>query len=133
MSVHNTYSSVNALIPTNNEYATFFEGMYIVDANPSACRSIILTAALDTVTQTAKLLYYVNSTAGSAVSPFKYVRAFILIFDTALRTSTIKYKHLTWSWQTAINKVTSTINGNSNKTTFSIAINPDKRCIVTFK
>lgn len=119
MSVHNTFSSVNALIPLNNNYATFFEGIYIVSANPSNCKLIILTASLDYPTQTAKLLYYVNSTSGVLYNPIKYVRAFILIFDTALRTNTLRYKHLSWSWQTTTLKTTTTINGNSNKTTYN--------------
>jgi len=73
------------------------------------------------------MLFNTQSSSPGQYSFIKAVKTFVMIFDTALRTSTIKYKYLTWNW-TAPTTIT-----NTTKFTYKLAINPDKRCIVNFK
>lgn len=122
-----------AVIPASNSFANFFEGVWVQTANPSKCRLLWIVGGVDAATQTARMLWWANTTSGVAYNAVKYVRAFMLIFNNGLASTHMRYKYLSWGWQTTTNIVTTTVSANSNKTTYVIPIAPDKRCLVTFK
>lgn len=96
-----------------------------------------MVSGLDVATQTARMLWWANTSQGVLYNAVKYVRVFMLIFNTGLASSNVRYKFLTMGWLTTTNAVTT-----STKTTYTIGkkfiikignLNPDRRCIVTFK
>lgn len=58
----------------------------------------------------------------------KLVKAFVLVFDTSVKNSTFKFKLLSWNWVSPSGQLNQT-----TKTTFNLAVTPDKRCVVTYR
>lgn len=117
---YNTNITTATTVPATFSYNTFFEGLYIATANPSNCRLVWVVSSLDFATQTAKVLWWANTTQGVLFNAVKYVRVFGMIINTGLASTILRYKYFTVGWQTTTSPTTSTINANSNKTTYNL-------------
>ncbi len=115
-------------VPTNNDIHSFIESIGI-DSHSYDCKYATFT--LSSNSTSVSIIW--NAPSNTQAVKIKYIKVFVLIFDTALRTSTLRFKYLTWSW--AVGTVTSqtAINGHSNRTLYTLPVVPDKRCVITYK
>ncbi len=128
MLLSNTSYTNTVAVPTSNDIQSFIESIGI-DSHPTDCKYAAFTLSSTSTSITISW----NAASNTQPATIKYIKVFVLIFDTALRTSTMRFKYLTWSW--AVGTVTSqtVINGNANKTQYTLPIVPDKRCVITYK
>jgi hypothetical protein len=119
----------------NRDFHSFFEGVQLNYASNNPCRSVELLPTFNDVSPTSVRMSFGSTTTNTGINNLiKLVNAFVLVFDTSVRTNTLRFKYLTWNWTTPTNVANIRASKRSDySTTFKLAIIPDRRCVVTYR
>lgn len=119
MFVSNTSYTNTLAIPASFEAHAFIESIGI-DNNPANCKY----AALSVVTTATTVSLSWNAASNTQPGTIKYLKAFVLVFDLALRTSTMRFKYLSWNWISGTLVSITPINANADRTIYTIDVIP---------